>query len=634
MAKIAVLLPREYMLGQVRRVMDEQPHLKENVIEVSVAKTETVVETARRVIDQGAHIIVARGLQAKMIKEYTKVPVVEIVITTQEVGLMIRRAIDIVKKPYPKIAMVTLKNAVADTSYVNHLFDVTFRTYCAENIEELERMVGQAVEEGADIIIGGDKVERIGKQYSIPTIFSISTEDSIRNALSIAQKMSYTADVEQEYHAQMETILDTAFNGIVKIDTNQRILMMNRMMEELLGKEAADITGHLVEEILPMDDEYIKQVLDGRQESTLTSVNIKGTPLMVMIAPIKYNEAITGGIISCHKLKSIINRKTNPAQDMYLSGFVARGDFNQFYSREKSMRNVIELAKKYALSRYPVLIEGYDEMENALFAQSIHNNSLRKNSPFVSVNCAHLNAQEQISALFGNPQAKGNEGKKGILEQARYGTVFIREIDKMAPACQYQMLRMVSPQGFFLNDADQTPRYDVRLIASVKGDLKSFVDQGDFRSDFYYALKGLSLKVPALSERKQDVEYLCRRHLKEFKDSYSRYLVWSEDAIRLMQSYRWDGGETQLEAFCERLFLTASRKTVDTAMVRSLYEELYPVTFEENGNETVVVYRQPEAQKIEEFLLECQGIRELAAQKLGISTTTLWRRMKKYGIRG
>lgn len=632
MAKIALLVPRDYMLEQARNVLEEQPQLKKDIVEMKVIRTEEAVEEARRVIDAGAHIIVARGLQARIIKEYTRIPVVDIVITTQEVGLMIRKAMEIVKKPEPRISMVTLKNAVGDTTYVDQLFQVKFRSYCAETIEELEKMVKQAVEDGADIIIGGDKVERIVKQYSIPSIFSISTEDSIRNALEIAWKMSYTADVEREYNAQVETILDTAFNGVIKIDKEQNVLIINRMMEELLQKKAGEVTGRQLGEILSMDDDYVERVLYGREESCLTSVKIKNTPIMVMIAPLKYNEEITGAIISCHKLKNILNPRTQTVQEMYLSGYIAKGDFERFYSKDKKMREVIELAKKYALSRFPVLIYGEDATETSLFAQSIHNNSLRKNSPFVSVNCAHLSEEQQLKVLFGDPSARDKSTRNGVLEPAKYGTVFIREIDKMGFMCQYQMFKMISSHGVLLSDTDRTPRYDIRLIAEAGQDLDLLVREGRFREDLYFAISALALRIPPLRRRPQDVEYLVKQYLANFKESYSRYLVVTDGAMKRMMNYTWEGGVTQLESFCERLFLTASRKNVDEAAVSGLLEELYPRREIIDEEECRVIYRQPEAEELLALLKEHGGSRSKAAKALGISTTTLWRRMKKYGI--
>lgn len=632
MAKIAILVPREYMREQAEKLLEKQPQLKEEILEVKVIKTEDAVKEARRVIDEGAHIIVARGLQAKIMREFTRVPIVDIVITTQELGLMIKKAVELVKKQHPKIYMVTLKNAIGDTAYVDQIFDVEFHACCAENIEELEQMVDDAVKDGADVIIGGDKVERIVKRYHIPSIFSIATEDSIRNALEIAQKMSYSADVERQFNAQVESILDTTFSGVIRIDREQMIQKINRMTEELLQKKEKDVLGKNVNQVLSLDDDYVERVLSGRQESCLTSAKIRETPVMVMIAPIRYDDAITGAILSWHRLKNVNNVRTRTVPEMYLSGYIAKGDFDRFYSQDKQMRQTIELAKKYALSRFPVLIYGEDDAETSLFAQSIHNNSLRKNSPFVSANCANLTEEQQFQMLFGENSAAEGSARPGVLETAKYGTVFIREIDKMGSVCQYQLFKMINSQGFLLSDADRTPRYDVRLIATAGRELETLVKEGMFRRDLYYALNALCLRVPSLRTRPEDIIYLVKQYLSKFKENYSRHLFLTADAMEQLVNFSWDGGVVQLEAFCERLFLTASRKNIDGAAVSALLKELYPTWSTADQEEKAGSYMQPEAEELLNLLRKHGGRRGPAAEELGISTTTLWRRMKKFGI--
>lgn len=616
MAKIAVLLPREYMLDQLNTVLEENPKLREDVLLAKKIETADAIEEARAAVDQGAHIIIARGVQAKMIHDYLKIPVVEVVLTTQELGLLVQEAKKVVKKNNPRIAIVTFHNTVGDITYFNELFGVTLVPYYPLDVEEMEQMVEEAVKDGADLIIGGDRVERVVKQYSVPSLFSLSTEDSIRNALDIAEKMSYTADVEKELNAQVETILDTAFNGVVKIDKEKNILIINRMMEELLKKKASAVTGKKLSEYIALEDEYVDRVLDGRQESCLTSIQIKDTPLMVMIAPIKLDDEISGAIVSCHKLKNVINPKTQTVQEMYLSGYVAKSYFERFYSKDNKMKETMELAKKYALSKFPVFICGEDETECSQFAQSIHNNSLRKNFPFVSVNCAHLNDEEQIEAL----------------EIGKYGTVYIREIDKMSPNCQYQLFKAVSNHGALLNDVDRTKQYDIRLIASSKKDIHLLVAEGKFRDDLYYAISALSLNIPPLRKRPKDIEYLVKQYLKNFKEDYSRYLNIDQDAMSRICAYSWEGGVTQLEAFCERLFLSAEKKNIDGAMVAALLEILYPNVERIDGVEKLVVYKQPEAEELTLLLEKHHGSRSKVAKELGISTTTLWRKMKKYGV--
>ena len=629
MAKIAILLPREDIVEQMKMLLEREPELKEDILDIQAIKTSETIEVARKMIDQGAHIIIARGIQAGILKDYTKIPVVEVVSTTQEIGLMIQSARNLVKKEHPHISMITMRNAISDTTYINKLFDVEFTPYCAETIEELELMVRSAVRDGADAIIGGDKVGRSVAAYNIPHIFSLTTEDSLRNALNIARQMSYTADVERSYNAQVESILDTTFNGVIRIDGERKILMLNRMMEELIQKKSVEIVGKKIDEIIELDDDYIGRVMDGRQESCLTSAKIRNTPVMVMIAPLEYDNAINGAIISCHKLKNVINHSVQTIQELYLSGYIAKGDFDWFYSKDKRVREAIELAKKYSLSRFPVLIRGNDESETSLFAQSIHNNSLRKNSPFVSVNCSLIDTEQQMEFLFGTNEKSSDS----MLEKARYGTIFIKEIDRMNLVCQYQLFKILSKHSITLNDPGKNMNYDVRIIVSSAVNLEKMVRKGKFRQDLYYALNALVINIPPLRERKQDIEYLVKEYLKNFKESYSRYLFITEKAMDALKDFNWTGGTVQLEAFCERLFLSVTRKNVEVDMVKDLLNMLYPEEFDSDTNsEPVESTSISEAEKINMLLQRYGGNRNKVAAVMGISTTTLWRRMKKFGI--
>lgn len=173
---------------------------------------------------------------------------------------------------------------------------------------------------------------------------------------------------------------------------------------------------------------------------------------------------------------------------------------------------------------------------------------------------------------------------------------------------------------------------DVRLIAGTRTDLSVMVADGRFRGDLYYAIAGLSMELVPVRERPGDIARLINGYLQDFCTRNACYLKLSEGAMKVLCDYSWKGNEIQLENFCERLFLTTTKKVIDEGMVRHLLEILYPEVEEVDGEKRAVVYQAPEARKLIRLLEECGGNRRLAAQKLGISTTTLWRRLKKYGI--
>lgn len=629
MAKIAVFLPREYMLEQVERVVAE---MNMELLMVKVIDSSDTLEQARLAISQGAQIVVARGLHALIIERYTKVPVVEITLTAQELGLLITKAKRFVQKEHPVIALIGYRNLLSDVTYFNEIFGVDLTAYYVDDPDEVEGIVSKAVKKKPDMVIGGDLVGNSMKKYSIPYMFFHSTEDSIRNALQVAGKMAYTADVEKISNAQFATMADTTFQGIIKIDGEHRITAVNRMAKDYLKKSPDEVVGHLLEdELKDIDAANIDGVLSGQREMYSTTIRIHGVPMRYIAAPIQYDGHIDGAILSFTHLYSRQSTEENHMKTGYLQGYVAAMDFSMMKTTDRRMKAAITLAKQYAASRFPVLIRDEMGYNKEKIAQCIHNNSARRSMPFVSVNLSGMNEQAQMNALFGSYRSEDN-GIPGIAQRSDLGTLFINEIENLSPFCQYQVYRLIRRRLIVSGDAFQTKILDVRLIAGTRKDLRLLVADGRFRSDLYYAIAGLYVELTPIRERSGDIERTINEYLKAFCTRNSCYLTLTEGAMKVLCDYSWEGNEIQMENFCERLFLTTTRKTINETAVRNLLQLLYPQVEEIDGNKRLVVYQAPEARQLADLLEACGGNRQMAAKQLGISTTTLWRRMKKYGI--
>ncbi len=246
MGKIVLLVSREEMLYQAHNILQEK---KYPIGEMKVIQTENAVTEARQAIGGGATIIIARGLQASLIKQYTDIPVVEIVLTAQEMALLVVRAKQIAKKPRPAIAVVGFKNMFSDMSYFDELYDIELRTYLADQGNHLSDMAKKAMDEGADVIIGGDTTVAMASAGGFPSLFLSMTEDSMRNAFSMAQSMDYAMSVEKRTAAQMETLLDYSYNGVVHLDRDGKITAVNLLAEELLGQSQEQLRGHAASEV-------------------------------------------------------------------------------------------------------------------------------------------------------------------------------------------------------------------------------------------------------------------------------------------------------------------------------------------------------------------------------------------------
>lgn len=631
MSKIAILLPKEYMLEQARNVIRED---ELDIDILKVIKTSDSVYEARQAVEQGAEVVLARGVQAAFIRQYTNIPVAELTLTGQEIGLMIASAKKKVPdKKCPQIALIGFKNMFSDTTYADELFDIRLKFYDITAIEQAAEKVDLAIQEGADVLLGGDTVNALAAQKGIPAQFIDSTEESIRSAIGVAKKMILTAEAEKNFTAQFETVLDNSYNGILEIDENKEIMIVNRTGEELFHKKASQLEGTALEKVIPeLEQRYIDDVLSGKRDSFMTSVYVAGVPMMLTAAPIQYENKIRGAIISLYRNASVRKNDADELHSYYLKGYVAHAHFSDIRITGKEMEYCVELSKMYALSKNPVLICGEDGTDKEKLAQCIHNNSSYKAGPFVAVNCSGMTEQMQVDRLFGNPDAEDESMKKGALAIGDHGTIVISEIEKLSLLCQYRLYRAIRYDSLIQNDLERSQTLDNRIIAITGADLYQYVEQGRFRQDLYYLLNSLTVEIPPLRKRPQDIRAIVEDCRVRFTKRYARFPKIAEDAMEALAGFGWQGNEIQLESFCERLFLTSPKKTITSDYVYFLLDTLYPVKERISEDGTTVIYQHPEAARLTELLEKHQGNRSAVARELGISTTTLWRRMKKYGV--
>ena len=411
MVKIGMLLPEERMVEPARKIIEEN-HL--DVVYLEAVHTVDAVNKARIAVEAGAHILVARGYQAKLIKEYTNIPVVEIRFHAQEIGLLIQKAKTILKKEHPHIALIAFENMLCDMSYMEQLFDIRLDVIYLKRIEEAESIIAD-FEERPDLIIGGEGTCRAAETMGYSTLFYQSTEESLKEALLAAK------------NAQFETVLDTSFNGIIKVNAEGKVIVVNKLVENLLGKNSEDLVGKSLMEILPgIDSLLIENILSGKSESYSTSVSVRKKTWMAMIAPIQYDNQITGAILSLQKLADNSKKTKDIQGDMLLHGFAAQTKFEAIQTENAQMRKMLETAKMYALSEHAVMIYGQAGTEDYLLAEAIHNNSIRKVGPYVSINMRGMDKEHQMEELFRREAGDtvSTFGAKGAMIKANHASDF------------------------------------------------------------------------------------------------------------------------------------------------------------------------------------------------------------------
>jgi len=632
MSGIALFVPREEMVGYAHKILQSEDY---GIQEIRRIETSQAVREAQDAQKRGINIIIARGYQASLIKKHTDIPVVEIALTGQEMGLLITRAKQLVTKENPVIAIVGPSNMFCDMTYFDQIFQVQVKPYLATDADALNLCVSQAIYEDPDIIIGGDTAIAAAARAKIPALFMDSTEDSLREAFKVAKKLKFVRETEKHNMAQMDILLDYSFSGIIKMDSAGIVLVVNHSMEEILDKRAVELIGRPLQDVVrDLDRDSIEQVLSSGDQIYSTFLTLNNNALVVNLAPILVEGRIDGAILTCHKVKKLEKLPSDLLRERYLMGLVAQGDFDQIPQNSAAIKDGIRLARLYAQSRSPVLIHGEIGTERETFAQAIHRHSLNKNGPFITINCHGMDDDMQAEVLFGATiESSGQqERESGALAIASQGTLLISEIDHLSLNNQYRLYKAIRYKSLIKNDVVRSLNLDVRIIATTSRHLDTLVEQGLFRADLYYLLNGLTLDIPPLRERREDIGHFLDLFTKRYFDIYARFHVLTAGARKTILDYNWEGNIIQLESFCERMILTASHRTIDEVFIKDLMQQLYPLIQRQEGRETVVVYQSPEAIAITQALENHQGNRELAAAELGISKTTLWRYMKKYGI--
>jgi two-component system response regulator HydG len=309
--------------------------------------------------------------------------------------------------------------------------------------------------------------------------------------------------------------------------------------------------------------------------------------------------------------------------------------FSGLIGKAPHMQIIYKLIEDVAPTDATVLIQGDSGTGKELVARAIHNNSLRKNKPFVVINCAAYPATLLESELFGHQKGAFTGAirqKSGRFEQADGGTVFLDEIGEISPTAQIQLLRILQSKKFERVGGEDTLTVDIRILAATNKDLLHEVKKGTFREDLFYRLNVIPIQVPPLRDRCNDIPLLARYFLQKFsEDQHKSVQHFSSEAMRKLFDYNWPGNVRELENSIEHAVVIAKGKYVEVSDLPAFIQQATPMLLKKT-NESDRSLMENEKSLFREVLGECNWNKKEAAVKLGISRSTLYEKLKKYHI--
>jgi two-component system response regulator HydG len=309
-----------------------------------------------------------------------------------------------------------------------------------------------------------------------------------------------------------------------------------------------------------------------------------------------------------------------------------QSQFCGIVGKDRRMQTVFKLINDIAPTDAAVLIQGESGTGKELVARAIHERSLRKQKPFVVINCSAYPTSLLESELFGHEEGAFTGAirqKRGRFEQADGGTVFLDEIGEIAPSAQINLLRVLQTQTFERIGGEKTLHVQVRVIAATNKDLLSEVKKGNFREDLYYRLNEIPIYLPPLRKRCNDVPLLARHFLDQFKREQGKAVNdFSTETMRRLLEHAWPGNVRELENTVEHALVLTKGDTIEVAALPSNVR-MKDVSDPDSAANTMV---ENERRLFKQMLEETGWNKKLAAKRLGISRSTLYNKIKKYQL--
>lgn len=627
-------------------------------VDIKVTRMDEAVELAQEAERQGYQIIVSRGLTASEIRNSgVDLPVIDIRIG----GTDILRAYYEAKKLGNRVGIVDVEEVILGLSSLEKLINDKLVKYrCENDLDDIAKGIEYLKKNGADVVIGKIAMARKARAQGMEAVIITSAYETVWMTINEARRVNQVRKQEKRKAEQLKAMLNFTYDGVIALDRRGRITVFNKVAEELSGWSVDEAIGREVTEVIPKAG--CQHLLTTGRTELGAVLEIGKSKVVANRVPIVVDGRIEGVVTTFQKLDVLQKIESNVRRKLSDKGLSARYRFEDIIGTSPPLQSTISLAREYAAIDSTVLIYGSTGTGKEIFAHAIHNGSRRNTEPFVAINCAALPESILESELFGYVEGaftgarKG--GKAGVFEMAHGGTLLLDEVGEMPPRLQSSFLRAIEQREIMrLGDSRIVP-INVRLIASTHRNLREMVSRGQFREDLYYRLNVLSLPVPTLRERGNDVLLIADKFLREFYDVQSKsYGIFSEDAAQLLLDYDWPGNIRQLRNAMERLSVMTAGGLIEIDEVsRALQiqdftdlpgqgEAGFSAATESRDqlrsvpdHSSAAVADGPffmdeksayERELIFKALRECHGSKTKAAKKLGISRTTLWRKLKQ-----
>lgn len=640
--KIAIILPNTPAYETTKQLLDKR-ELKYPLYKASGLEA---VEIAENLIKKGARLIISTGFTYALLKDRLSISLLELPFSSLDAAIALKKATSYSSK-IVHIGTKKLFHYLTKSIEFLNINEKNIHFYELKPGKTIEEQTLDAISKGFDVIIGGYIVARTANQHGKHGI-EIDVDDAVIDAAILnAQNIVEQLEEKEQQHILEKAILQTTSDGIIALDNNQHIILANPAAEKIIGINPVGMT--------------LKEAFDKNNVVDIDAITIEQiehhaqyTPVILNESPIEINNSREGSVISIKSVSELHEMSYKTRNDLFVKGLWAEHTFESIKGSSDAINLAKEKARIYAKYNSPVLIFGETGTGKELFAQSIHNASRRKMQPWVPVNCASLPENLIESELFGYVKGAftgaNKDGKMGFFELADGGTIFLDEISELPISIQSKLLRVIQEGDVIRVGGDKIIHVDVRIICSSNKDLIQLIKEKKFKEDLFYRLSVLEIKLPPLRDRPDDIEILANTFLKKFNKQHDKNITSiTPEALDTIRKFPLMGNVRELSNIIERMVIFTNEKEIskqvlmntieftDTSTAEYLKSENNPTqqSAHESPSFTGTVssnLKDAQMEIIMKTLEDNNGNKAAAARALGIDPSTLWRKLKKYGI--
>jgi propionate catabolism operon transcriptional regulator len=572
-------------------------------------------------------VFVSAGSNASLLRSSLQAPVA----TIQLSGFDILQALIKARQLSDSIGIVMYGQTIPELESVKGLLNIEIHQYAYQTPGTARRCIQQLHASGIEVVVGSSLVVELAQEAGLQGLLAYSLS-SIRRGFDDALELARVARLEAGRYEQLNGVLYNLQDAVLAVNQAGLIMAVNPAMKAILGQDKASLVGHPLALLPP--DLSLSATLETGNEERGVFLRLAGRDWIVNRTPIREQGEIVGASITLYDAR-VIHEADNSLRTQHRRNQKnqgrARHRFDTLDGQSPAFLRAVQTARRYAQTELGVLIIGESGVGKELFAQALHNESVRVHRPFVAVNCAAFPESLLESELFGYEEGaftgSRRGGKQGLFEAAHTGTLFLDEIGDMPLTLQTRLLRALQEREIMRLGATTAIPVDVRVIVATHQHLNEMVAERRFRQDLFYRINTLRLTLPALRERRTDILPMAEQLVRSCLTRLGSQLDSAEALAALkpyLEAYAWPGNVRELENISERIavFLLQFQKIEDAVYDGLELEcpELFEAMPSSLGTNPMSNYKRACL-----ALDKSGGKHNVAADQLGVSRSTLWR---------